>query len=107
SLSLSLSTLLPLVKQHSVSKKITGGSMANISSNPPQTQTTNLPPKRGQIKAQIFESLMGTVVSVTSKVGEALRRWARDGGGGGSSASASSPPSAYCSDGCSDHSETP
>ncbi|CAK9172944.1 unnamed protein product, partial [Ilex paraguariensis] len=95
------------IKEHSASKKITGGSMATTSSNSPKRQTTNPPPKRGQIKAQIFESLVGTVVSVASKVGEAPSRWGIDGGVGGSSASASPPPSAYCSDGCFDHSETP
>ncbi|KAL8516137.1 hypothetical protein ACS0TY_014708 [Phlomoides rotata] len=59
-----------------------------------------LPPQRGRIKTQIFESLSGTVSHVASKAGEALSK-IRGGGGGSTSTAASSPGRGYDSDGCS------
>jgi hypothetical protein len=56
-------------------------------------------PKRGQVKAQMFDSLAKTLVSAASKVGKALGGAA---GSGGNSAATTPPPSAYNSDGNSD-----
>ncbi|KAG5566834.1 hypothetical protein RHGRI_002395 [Rhododendron griersonianum] len=66
-------------------------------SNPSNKQSTSFPPKRGQIKARIFESLVKTLSSVALKTGEALGRIRKEGGGGGST-SDSPPPSTYNSD---------
>ncbi|XWS71770.1 hypothetical protein CRYUN_Cryun03dG0167200 [Craigia yunnanensis] len=47
--------------------------MATASTNPQRKKKeTRFPPRRGQIKAQIFESLVKTVVSAASKAKEAL-----------------------------------
>ncbi|KAI8573775.1 hypothetical protein RHMOL_Rhmol01G0302200 [Rhododendron molle] len=68
-------------------------------SNPSNKPTTSLPPKRGQIKARIFESLVKTISSVASKTGEALGRIRKEGGGSGSGSNSDSPPpSTYNSD---------
>ncbi|GMP89122.1 hypothetical protein CsSME_00040825 [Camellia sinensis var. sinensis] len=80
--------------------------MATTPSNPPKS----LPPKRGQIKAQIFASCVHKLASITSKAGEALGKIGSGGGGGGgggggsgngrgSSTSGTPPPSTYNSDG--------
>ena len=67
------------------------------------SNSSSFPPKRGQIKAQIFESLTKTVVSRASKLGKAVGRIIGEGGSGsGGSASSTPPPSAYNSDGNSD-----
>lgn len=84
--------------------------MATSPLNPPRRQNNinQLPPKRGRIKAQIFESLAGTVYDVAAKAGEALAKiplgnGGRDGGGSNSTSAATSPPpSAYDSDGYGD-----
>lgn len=61
------------------------------------------PPRRGRIKAQIFNGLVKSVVSKVSKAGESLGRLTGNGGGGGGgSASSTSPRSAYNSEGKSD-----
>ncbi|KAA8543980.1 hypothetical protein F0562_021843 [Nyssa sinensis] len=83
----------------SVSWHITDLSMATASSNPSKKQNTNAPPKRGQIKAQMFESFVQTVTSVVSKAKEALGNIRRGSGSDSSSASTSPLPSAYNSDG--------
>lgn len=65
----------------------------------PRKQATSLPPKRGQIKAQIFESLVETV---TSKAEQVLAKIKGGGGsvnGGATSDPSSSPLTAYTSDG--------
>lgn len=73
-------------------------------SGTPQKKKSNLPPKRGQIKAQIFSSLVDSVSSTISKTGESIRNvFEKSGGDSGSgSASASSastpPPSGYNSE---------
>ncbi|KAM7527868.1 hypothetical protein LguiB_031278 [Lonicera macranthoides] len=72
--------------------------MATNSSIPARNQTPNPPPKRGKIKAQIFESIGETIITAASKAGEALGLIKKEGGGGGS-VSTSSNPSAYNSDG--------
>ncbi|KAF5751509.1 hypothetical protein HS088_TW02G00523 [Tripterygium wilfordii] len=59
-------------------------------------------PKRGKIKAQIFESMVKKVVSVFSDAGVAPRENKEETGKGGGSASVSPPPSAYSSDGNTD-----
>jgi hypothetical protein len=69
------------------------------------SNSSSFPPKRGQIKAQIFESLAKTVVSRASKLGKAVGRIIGEGGSGsgsGGSASSTPPLSAYNSDGNSD-----
>ncbi|KAJ7980937.1 Transcriptional regulator like [Quillaja saponaria] len=72
--------------------------------SPPLKETIVQPPKRGQIKAQIFESLVKSVTSMASKAGEPLgQNRAEAGGGGGldgNSASTFSTPllTAYNSD---------
>ncbi|XP_023878039.1 uncharacterized protein LOC111990497 [Quercus suber] len=66
------------------------------------SKNTNFPPKRGQIKAQIFGSLANSVVSAASKVGGAVGRMIGEVGSGRNSASSTPPPSAYNSDGSSD-----
>lgn len=75
--------------------------MATGSPSPLKKGNSGLPPKRGQIKAQIFESLKKAVLSVASKSGETLGIRRSSGGHGdasGSSASATPPPSGYNSD---------
>ena len=72
--------------------------MATNSSTPARNQTPNLPPKRGKIKAQIFENIGETITTAASKVVEALG-FIKKEEGGGSSVSASSTPPAYNSDG--------
>ncbi|KAF2283355.1 hypothetical protein GH714_003469 [Hevea brasiliensis] len=61
----------------------------------------NFPPKRGQIKAQIFQSLTKTVSSWVTKAGEALKRDRGHGADGGisSSTASTSPFSTFNSDG--------
>ncbi|XVE59145.1 hypothetical protein DITRI_Ditri05aG0022100 [Diplodiscus trichospermus] len=55
--------------------------MATASTNSQRKKETQVPPRRGQIKAQIFESMVRTVFSAASKAKEALgkklRRWQR------------------------------
>ncbi len=87
--------------------------MESDSSNNQNKKSTSLPPKRGQVKAHIFESFVNTVVSavsvvsVVSKVGEKIvGRIRGEGGSGGNSASSTPPPSSYNSDGNSDSSQT-
>lgn len=76
--------------------------MASTSSTPQEKKNTNRPPKRGQIKVQIFENLVKAVASsMTSKPGAQGRNRGEEGGGGGS-ASQTPPPSAYNSDANSD-----
>lgn len=70
--------------------------MATTSSTPLNNNKKSFPPKRGQIKAQIFESLAAAVSSMASKAGEALGIIRE---GGGTSATASPAPSSYNSDG--------
>lgn len=72
--------------------------MATNSFTPPRNQTPNLPPKRGKIKAQIFESIGETIATAASKAGEALGFIKKEEGGGGSVSATSTPP-AYNSDG--------
>ncbi|XVF05625.1 hypothetical protein REPUB_Repub05bG0188900 [Reevesia pubescens] len=62
---------------------------------------TQFPPRRGQIKAQIFESMVKTVVSVASKAKEALgkNKVERSDGKSSSSTTTTPPQSAYNSEG--------
>ncbi|KAE9620532.1 hypothetical protein Lal_00019026 [Lupinus albus] len=70
--------------------------MAKISSSTAQKEKTNLPPKRGQIKAQIFSSF---VKFVTSKGGKVTEKNGNNNNSGGSASSSSTPPpSDYNSD---------
>ncbi|KAK4606268.1 hypothetical protein RGQ29_000501 [Quercus rubra] len=70
--------------------------METTSSSTPQKENSKLPPKRGQIKARIFESFVKKVVSTASKL-------VKIGGKGGCSESSASskstpPSSAYNSE---------
>ncbi|CAJ1956032.1 unnamed protein product [Sphenostylis stenocarpa] len=60
-------------------------------SETPQKKKPSLPPKRGQIKAQIFSSLVNSVSSTISKTGESIRNVI--GGNGGDSGSG--PPDSF------------
>ncbi|KAL0370044.1 UNVERIFIED_CONTAM: hypothetical protein Sangu_0322500 [Sesamum angustifolium] len=78
--------------------------MATAPSAPRPTKNkegATLPPRRGRVKAQIFQSLAEAVSSLASKAISKI------GGGGGDSSTHSStamsgPPSAYASDGYGD-----
>lgn len=89
------------LKFHHSSRHNTSSSINSMASNP-RKQATSLPPKRGQIKAQIFESLVETV---TSKAEQVLAKIKGGGGsvnGGATSDPSSSPLTAYTSDGSPD-----
>lgn len=89
------------LKFHHSSLHNTSSSINSMASNP-RKQATSLPPKRGQIKAQIFESLVETV---TSKAEQVLAKIKGGGGsvnGGATSDPSSSPLTAYTSDGSPD-----
>lgn len=74
--------------------------MNSAPSNDQKRQKTSVPPRRGQIKAQILESLVESVSSVASKAGGALSKLKKPGNDGvRSPASTTPPPSAYTSDG--------
>ena len=73
--------------------------MATTSSSTPEKKKASFPPKRGQIKAEIFNGLVTTVVSTISKVGESVRNIIGNGGG---SESSTPPPSTYNSEGNTD-----
>ncbi|RDX96567.1 hypothetical protein CR513_20760, partial [Mucuna pruriens] len=66
-------------------------------SNTSERKKASLPPKRGQIKAQVFNSLVNSVASAISKTRESLRNVIANGGGSGS-ASSTPPPSGYNSE---------
>ncbi|KAK7854456.1 hypothetical protein CFP56_032252 [Quercus suber] len=76
--------------------------MESDSSNTQKKKTTSLPPRRGQVKAHIFESLANTFASVVSKVGEVVAKIKGEGGSEGNSSSSTPPRSSYNSDGNSD-----
>ena len=77
--------------------------MATTSSSTPEKKKASFPPKRGQIKAEIFNGLVTTVVSTISKVGESVRNIIGNGGNkGGGSESSTPPPSTYNSEGNTD-----
>ncbi|KAF8039765.1 hypothetical protein BT93_B2090 [Corymbia citriodora subsp. variegata] len=69
--------------------------MATAPSPPRGNANARLPPKRGQIKAHIFEGLVKTVTSAAAKAGNAIGL----GNAGATSAAGSPPPSGYNSDG--------
>ncbi|KAF8395027.1 hypothetical protein HHK36_018966 [Tetracentron sinense] len=72
--------------------------MANRITKPQQNKgKSNIPPKRGQIKAKIIGNLFKAVIAVASKAVGGLGR-KKGEGGGGSSASTTPPPSTYTSD---------
>ncbi|KAB2606776.1 hypothetical protein D8674_006493 [Pyrus ussuriensis x Pyrus communis] len=75
--------------------------METGSSASQEKKAATCPPRRGQIKAKIFESLVKAVTNMTSKPG-AQGKNGGEGSGGGGSASTTSPPSAYSSDANSD-----
>lgn len=79
--------------------------METGSSTPQEKKTASFLPRRGQIKAKIFESLVKAFTNMTSKP-EAQGKNRGEGSGGGGSASTTSPPSAYSSDANSDICET-
>ena len=65
-------------------------------SAPLKSKNTTFPPlpKRGQVKAQIFESLAKSFISVATRgTGGTLRRSGGDGADSGSSPPATPPPS--------------
>ncbi|EEF32151.1 conserved hypothetical protein [Ricinus communis] len=72
-------------------------------SAPAQQKSKNITfppiPKRGRVKAQIFESLAKTVISAAAK---AVRTPRNDGGDSGSSSGDTPPPSPCSSDANSD-----
>ncbi|KAK1586786.1 hypothetical protein Q3G72_006133 [Acer saccharum] len=75
--------------------------MATVYSTPQKRKSErNFPPKRGKIKAKIFETLMKKVVSVASKASG--RAAEKNRGEGSDSATATPPPSAYNSEANSD-----
>ncbi|XVE59146.1 hypothetical protein DITRI_Ditri05aG0022200 [Diplodiscus trichospermus] len=77
-------------------------SMATASTNTQRKKKeTQVPPRRGQIKAQIFESMVKTVVSAASKAKEALGKNKGDGSDGrcSSSTTTTPPQSGYNSEG--------
>jgi hypothetical protein len=63
----------------------------------PQKEKANFPPKRGNIKAQIFNSMIKFVASSISRDGKSKENGDNKEGGGGSTTS-TPPPSAYNSD---------
>lgn len=69
--------------------------MATAPSPPRGKSNARLPPKRGQIKAQIFDGLVKTVSSAAAKAGTAIGL----GSNGDTSGTGSPPPSGYNSDG--------
>ncbi|KAJ1395111.1 hypothetical protein SESBI_33638 [Sesbania bispinosa] len=71
----------------------------STASSTPQKKKASFPPKRGQIKAEIFNGFVSSVASTVSKVGESLRNVIGNGGG---SASSTPPPSGYNSESNSD-----
>ncbi|KAL3518294.1 hypothetical protein ACH5RR_020883 [Cinchona calisaya] len=54
--------------------------MKSASSDPQKKQKATNPQRRGQIKAQIFESFAQTMSSVASKAAEALSKQLKSGG---------------------------
>ncbi|XWS53226.1 hypothetical protein CRYUN_Cryun11dG0139700 [Craigia yunnanensis] len=75
--------------------------MATASTTPQRKKKeTQFPPRRGQIKAHIFESLVKTVVSAASKAKEALGKNKEGSDGKSSSSTTTTPPqSGYNSEG--------
>ncbi|KAI6685738.1 hypothetical protein NL676_031651 [Syzygium grande] len=69
--------------------------MATAPSPPRGNGQARLPPKRGQIKAHIFEGLVKTLSSAAAKAGNAIGL----GSAGDTSSAGSPPPSGYNSDG--------
>ncbi|KAM0999649.1 hypothetical protein ACFX15_006143 [Malus domestica] len=73
--------------------------METASSMSQEKKTTRFPPRRGKIKAEVFESIVKAVVKRASKpAGQEKNREE----GGGNSASTTPPPTAYNSDANSD-----
>ncbi|KAG6629309.1 hypothetical protein CIPAW_14G075900 [Carya illinoinensis] len=72
--------------------------MAATFPNTDKKKNSSFPPRRGQIKAQIFGSIAKKVVSTASKVGAALEKIRGEDRSGGNSASSTPPSSAYNSD---------
>ena len=74
--------------------------MATNSPTAQKKNQTTLPPRRGKIKAKIFESLVKTVVStLTSNAGGGAPEAAAAAAGEASSGSVSPAPTGYNSDG--------
>ncbi|TQD99171.1 hypothetical protein C1H46_015181 [Malus baccata] len=73
--------------------------MKTASSTSQEKKTTRLPPRRGKIKAEVFENIVKALVIMASK--PAGREKNREEGGG-NSASTTPPPTAYNSDANSD-----
>ncbi|XP_021278895.1 uncharacterized protein LOC110412628 [Herrania umbratica] len=75
--------------------------MATASTTPQRKKDRNLPPRRGQVKAQIFESVAKTVVSAASKAKQALGKNKGEGSDGKSTSSTTTTPpqSGYNSEG--------
>ncbi|XVF20177.1 hypothetical protein REPUB_Repub11eG0175600 [Reevesia pubescens] len=76
--------------------------MATASTTPQRKKKeTHVLPRRGQIKAQIFASMVKAVVSAPSKVKEVLRKNKGEGSDGKSSSSTTTTPpqSGYNSEG--------
>ncbi|XWS74230.1 hypothetical protein CRYUN_Cryun02cG0197900 [Craigia yunnanensis] len=66
--------------------------MGTASTNPQRKKERQFPPRRGQIMAQIFESMVKTVVSAASKSKETLRKNEGEGSDGKSSSTTTTPP---------------
>ncbi|KAB2606777.1 hypothetical protein D8674_006494 [Pyrus ussuriensis x Pyrus communis] len=73
--------------------------MKTASSTSQEKKTTRFPPRRGKIKAKVFENIVKAVVSMACK--PAAQGKNREEGGG-NSASTTPPPTAYNSDANSD-----
>ncbi|KAK2643249.1 hypothetical protein Ddye_025012 [Dipteronia dyeriana] len=72
--------------------------MATVPPTPQKKKNERtLPPKRGKIKAKIFETLVNKVVGTTSKA-DGRGAAEKNGGEGSDSATTTPPPSAYNSD---------
>lgn len=70
--------------------------MATTTTSTTQKEKASLPPKRGQIKAQIVSSFVKFVTSTATKGGKVMNGYGDNDGGG--STSSTPPPSAYNSD---------
>ncbi|XVF46418.1 hypothetical protein PTKIN_Ptkin03bG0025000 [Pterospermum kingtungense] len=69
--------------------------------HPQRKKETQFPPRRGKIKAQIFESIIKTMVSAASKAKEVLGKNRGEGSDGKNSSSTTTTPpqSGYNSEG--------
>ncbi|XP_021889791.1 uncharacterized protein LOC110808571 [Carica papaya] len=82
----------------------TSGDKQNDKNKNNEGKTRTLPPRRGQVKAQIFESFVKNVTYAATKLNKAIVRNLGGGEKGSSDSSTTPPPSGYNSDFASDSS---